>query len=364
MHPQDIINLYKPIIIQISTPKGNGTGFFLRGQNLIITNNHVTQNNTEVVISGQLFEHTLSPVYFNDLKYDLSFIRVPEGIDFPEIKLSTEKVSDGDTVIAIGHPYGLNYTATEGIVSKAKRLQDGLNYIQIDAAINPGNSGGPLVNENGEIIGVNTFIIAGGDNLGFALPCEYLQESLNEYKDHFGKIAVRCPSCTNIITSENIDGEYCPFCGSKVELPALKNETEYKPTGVNTIVENILTELGKDAKLARRGEYGWEVQEDSATIIINYNSNNFIVGDAYLCTLPKMNIGNVYEFLLKENNNLEGLTFSVNKQEILISAFIYDEYLIYETGVEIFRTLFQKANYYDDLLIEKFGCQPRLKEEK
>ena len=363
MLTQDIINLYTPIIIQISTPHGTGTGFYLHDYNLIVTNNHVVQNNNEVVISGKLFQQTLSPVFFNDQKYDLSFIKVPDGLELPEINLSGHNVSDGDTVIAIGHPYGLNYTATEGIVSKAKRLQNGLNYIQIDAAINPGNSGGPLVDGNGEIIGVNTFIIAGGDNLGFALPCEYLQESLNDYKDHFGKIAIRCPSCTNIVTSENIDDKYCPFCGSKVTLPAQTTDGEYKPTGINAIIENILNELGKDVKLSRRGQYRWEVQEESALIIINYNSNNFIVGDAYICRLPKNNIAAVYEFLLKENDNIENMTFSVTNQDILISAFIYDRYLIPETGIDIFRNLFQKANFYDDYLIDNYGCLPRIQEE-
>src|SRR5207244_4683670 len=98
-------------------------------------------------------------------------------------------------------------------------------------AINPGNSGGPLVNSSGDIVGVNTFIIAGGDNLGFALPVNYLVEDLNEYKQYFGKPAIKCYSCSFIVTPENIDGEYCSNCGAKIELPALKKETEYKPVG-------------------------------------------------------------------------------------------------------------------------------------
>jgi serine protease Do len=66
------------------------------------------------------------------------------------------------------------------------RVRDGVKYIQIDAAINPGNSGGPLVNKQGEIIGVNSFIIRGGDNLGFALPVSYLREALEMYAPHRG----------------------------------------------------------------------------------------------------------------------------------------------------------------------------------
>ena len=89
-------------------------------------------------------------------------------------------------MVAIGHPYGLNYTATQGVISKVDRIREGLKFIQIDAAINPGNSGGPLVNSNGEVIGVNSFIIRGGDNLGFALPVNYLKEALKLYLPNKG----------------------------------------------------------------------------------------------------------------------------------------------------------------------------------
>lgn len=371
MDAQEIINLFQPVIIQIATPHATGTGFYVKEYNLIVTNDHVVRGNYEAAISGKLFKRVMSKVYFSDPKNDLAFIGAPEGTDLPAVPLALEHtVHDGDTVIAIGHPYGLNYTATEGIVSRAKRLQNGINYIQIDAAINPGNSGGPLVNLNGEIIGVNTFIIAGGDNLGFALPVDNLIDSLNEYKPHYGKAAVRCQSCMNIVTEENIErsgddayGGYCPFCGAKIELPILNKEQEYHPSGATLIVEKILEQLGKDVKLSRRGPYRWEIQEGSATIFINYNENGFIAGDAFLCRLPKTNIGAIYEFLLRENYGLENAIFSINNQDIILSIIIFDQYLNYESGVEEFKNLFMKADFYDNLLIEKYGALPRAIEE-
>ncbi|MGH2575538.1 MAG: trypsin-like peptidase domain-containing protein [Ignavibacteria bacterium] len=364
MNPQEIINLYQPILIQIATPQGAGTGFYLKDYNLIVTNDHVVRGNSEAVISGHLFKKLMSPVYFNDPQHDIAFIGAPPGIEMPKVDIAeNHPVKDGDTVIAIGHPFGLNYTATEGIVSKAKRLQNNVSYIQIDAAINPGNSGGPLVNSDGEIIGVNTFIIAGGDNLGFALPVNYLVDSLNEYKQYFGKAAIRCLSCSNIVTAENIDGEYCPFCGAKIELPSLKKDGEYKPTGASLLIETIIEQLGKDVKLSRRGPYRWEIEEGSAKITINYNENGFIAGDAFLGSLPKANIGALYEFLLRENYALENIIFSVNGQNIVLSTIILDQYLTYEAGLETFKNLFKKADYYDNLLIEKYGAIPRVSEE-
>ncbi len=124
----------------------------------------------------------MSRVWYTDRKHDLAFLQAPPGVELPELPLGRyESLKDGDNVIAIGHPYGLNYTATQGVISKVDRIRDGLKFIQIDAAINPGNSGGPLVNEEGEVIGVNSFIIRGGDNLGFALPVNYLRTALQLY---------------------------------------------------------------------------------------------------------------------------------------------------------------------------------------
>jgi serine protease Do len=364
MDTQEIIDKLQHVLIQIATPQGTGSGFFLKDYNLIITNNHVVRGNTEAVISGKSFAKILSPVYFNDPKYDIAFIAVPQGVEMPDIKLSqNHPLRDGDEVVALGHPYGLNYTATEGIVSKAQRLKNGVNYIQIDAAINPGNSGGPLVNMDGEIVGINTFIIQGGDNLGFALPINYVIDSLNEYRQYFGKTATRCLSCSFMVTEENVDGEYCPNCGAKIDITSKTKEKEYKPVGAAAIVEQILMALGKDVKLSRRGPSGWEVEEGSATIFINYNENGFIVGDAFLCQLPKTNIGALYEFLLRENYNLEGVIFSINNQDIILSVLIFDQYLSYEAGLNEFKNLLKQADYYDGILIEKFGALPRLKDE-
>ena len=364
MDPQQIIDRFQHVIIQIATPQGTGTGFYVKDENLIITNDHVVKGNSEAVISGRSIPKQISPVYFNDAKYDLAFIKVPEGIELPDISLAEgHVVKDGDQVIAIGHPYGLNYTATEGIVTKSNRLQRGINYIQIDAAINPGNSGGPLVNSNGDIVGVNTFIIAGGDNLGFALPVEYLKEDLAEYKSYFGKYALKCSSCGYFVTEENIDGEYCPNCGTKLEFPVLKKDKEYKPVGAAAVIETIIEQLGKDVKLARRGPYSWEIEEGTAKIIINYNQDGFIVCDSILCTLPKTNIGPMYEFLLRDNYNLESMMFCVNNQDVILSTFIFDQYLTYETGLENMKSLFAAADKYDNLLMEQYGAQKRITDD-
>ena len=364
MQTQEIIDSYQSVIIQIATPHGTGTGFFIKEYGLIITNNHVVSGNAEVVVSGKVFPKIMSPVIYTDPAYDLAFIGPPGGVEMPARNIAKENnVKDGDRVIAIGHPYGLNYTATEGIVSKAKRLQNNLNYIQIDAAINPGNSGGPLVNTQAEVVGINTFIIAGGDNIGFALSSDYIIESLNEYKPFLGKLAVRCASCGNVVTSEMIEDKSCPECGTKIALPEISGKTEYKPAGAAAVIEKILEILGKDVKLSRRGPSAWEVEEGSAVIHITNDENAFIVSDAHICRLPKHNIAPIYEYLLNENYDLGGIFFSVKDQNIILSSLIYNQYLTFETGTEILKSLFTKADFYDNLLIEKFGALPRVTDD-
>ena len=361
-----VIEKYQNAIIQIATQSATGTGFYVKEFDLIVTNAHVIDDNPEVTIAGKIFPKTISRVWYTDRKHDLAFLEVPKEIVLPEIKLGTyESMKDGDRVMAIGHPYGLNYTVTQGVISKVDRIRDGLKFIQIDAAINPGNSGGPLVNQEGEVIGVNSFIIRGGDNLGFALPVNYLREALQLYLPNKGQPSTRCHSCGYLVTPANIDsGKYCPSCGTEVKLPEIP-EKETEPVGVAKTIEEILKALGKDVKLAREGQNNWSVKEGSAKIKISYNPENyFIAGDAYLCQLPAdpMKIKPLYQWLLQENYGMSGLVLSCVKQNIVLSSIIYDLDMTKESGVESFQDLFKKADEYDDHLKKEFGCLERLEE--
>lgn len=366
MDSQQIIERYQKAIIQIATQSGIGTGFYVKEFDLIVTNEHVVAENAEVSIAGKAFDKVFSRVWYTDRKHDLAFLEAPKGIELPEIRLGQyEEMKDGDHVVAIGHPYSLNYTATQGVISKVDRIRDGLKFIQIDAAINPGNSGGPLVNNKGEVIGVNSFIIRGGDNLGFALPVSYLREALKLYQPNKGQASTRCFSCGFLVTETNIDsGKYCPSCGTEVKLPELP-EKEAAPVGAAKTIEDILKELGKDVRLAREGVNHWTVKEGSAKIKITYNAENyFIAGDAYLCLMPldTTKIKALYQYLLQENFRMNGLVLSCVKQNIVLSCVMYDLDMTKETGAEAFRNLFRQADHYDDFLKSEYGCLDRLEE--
>ena len=114
MNKSQIIDTFRDLVIQIATPYSTGTGFILKDEGIIITNEHVIRDNKKVVVKGSTFEKALANVIFADPKYDLAFLSIEQ---FPEINHSvklTDNISltEGDKVIAVGHPFGLKYTAT------------------------------------------------------------------------------------------------------------------------------------------------------------------------------------------------------------------------------------------------------------
>ncbi len=353
MNTQDILDTYVDNIIQIMTPYGTGTGFII--DDLIITNSHVVSGLKEVVISSKLIKRTIAQVIYDDADYDLAFIRIDFKASSNPLKLSLSPVKDGDTTIAIGHPYGLNYTATEGIVSKASRLQDDLEYIQIDAAINPGNSGGPLLNVEGEVTGVNTFIVQNANNLGFALPYFYVDETIQNFKNTKEINIIKCPSCKNLIKEKEIKNDYCFECGTKL-LVAKQRRKGYKPSGATKLLEEILSDLDINVTLARRSQASWRVQSGSARVEINYYENGIIIGDSKLCQIPKDKIDEIYDYLLSQNKKLSYLQFSINENNIYLSYLIVDSSLTLQEGKIAFKRLLDLSDEYDDILINKYNA--------
>lgn len=355
---QKFVETYKNIVIQIATPFSTGTGFYMKAPNLVVTNNHVIEGNKEVTIEGVDLPRQISRVLYSDVKYDLAFLEISDNAVLPHVHLNATPVGEGDRVTAIGHPFGLKYSFTQGIVSNPRHIHNNIDYIQHDAALNPGNSGGPLINTEGEVIGVNTFIIQNGNTIGFSLPAQYLHAALSAFNEGKGEVSVRCPSCLNLVFESTIDKGYCPHCGTKVKLPS--EEDDYVAEGVGLTIEKILKKLEHDVRLSRRGPNSWEIRQGSAKINITYYSQNgLITCDAHLCTLPQQNIKAVYEYLLRENYRNEGVTLSVKGQDIILSLLIYDRYLKDEIAEKLLKNLFEKADYYDNVLVDQYGAKWR-----
>lgn len=154
--------------------KGVGSGFIIDPKGLVVTNNHVVSKATELTVTlpdGRKFK---GKVIGKDSASDLALVKI-EGKDLPSLKLANpDSIRVGQWVVAIGSPLGLKYSVTAGILSAVNRegIKNRVGFLQTDAPINPGNSGGPLMNLQGEVIGVNTAIIQNAQGIGFAVPVD------------------------------------------------------------------------------------------------------------------------------------------------------------------------------------------------
>jgi S1-C subfamily serine protease len=162
--------------------EGTGSGFIIDANGIILTNAHVVDGAdrvTVVLTDGRRFD---GEVLGQDILTDVAVVKI-EATDLPTVPIGdSEQLQPGEWAIAIGNPLGLDNTVTVGIVSATGRSSADIGvsdrrvgFIQTDAAINPGNSGGPLLNQQGEVIGMNTAIISGAQGLGFAVPINTVQ---------------------------------------------------------------------------------------------------------------------------------------------------------------------------------------------
>ena len=158
-----------------------GSGVIVDKRGYILTNNHVIERADEIEVRLSDKRKFKASVVGKDPKTDLAVIKVEATSDLPVAKLGDSgKIRIAEWVMAIGNPFGLDQTVTVGVVSAIGRSDVGIttyeDFIQTDASVNPGNSGGPLVNMSGEVIGINTAIVATGQGIGFAIPVNMARE--------------------------------------------------------------------------------------------------------------------------------------------------------------------------------------------
>jgi serine protease Do len=165
-----------------------GSGFIFDPDGFIITNNHVVEGADKIkvkLLDGREFKATIKG---RDPMTDLALIKIDSGNhDLPVLSLGdSDAMQVGDWVLAVGNPFGLTHTVTQGIISAKGRVIGAGPYddfIQTDASINPGNSGGPLVNLRGEVVGINSAIVASGQGIGFAIPSSIAKSIIPQLKE-------------------------------------------------------------------------------------------------------------------------------------------------------------------------------------
>lgn len=188
---QSVIALYEkinPAIVCIDSHVSNGvscgTGCIIDKRGIILTSAHVLEDGNNVVVTMSNGQDYIARVMTKlGEKKDIALLKIDVPIELKTVKMgNSEKIKVGQKVLAIGNPFGFNGTLTQGIISRIDYVK---NRIQTDAAINPGSSGGPLLNKNGEIIGINQAIFNPDNNIsnigiGFAIPINLVKEYLKE----------------------------------------------------------------------------------------------------------------------------------------------------------------------------------------
>ena len=182
----DFFEKFFPEMPREFTQRSLGTGFIIDPKGLVITNEHVVKNadKIKVKMAGQDGKEYTATVKGRDPQTDIALLQIDAKETFPSLTLGdSDKIRVGDWVVAIGNPFGLGHTVTQGIISaKGRIIGAGRydNFLQTDAAINPGNSGGPLLNLEGEVVGINTAIVATGQGIGFAIPTNMVKNIIEQ----------------------------------------------------------------------------------------------------------------------------------------------------------------------------------------
>ena len=270
--------------------RGMGSGFVVSSDGLILTNAHVVEGSDRVKVTlknGTTYE---GEVMGTDSLTDVAVIKIEADAELPAVTFAdSDQLQPGEWAIAIGNPLGLDNTVTTGIVSATGRTsaQVGVadkrvRFIQTDAAINPGNSGGPLLNAQGEVIGINTAIIQNAQGLGFAIPVNSARDIAEE-----------------LIAKGKVDHPYLGIQMAGI-TPELKQElSRQKNLNVNADEGIVIIDVVPDSPAARAGLQSGDVIQEIA-------GNNITQADEVQQAVAKTEVGDKLALgLLRDEKQLE-----------------------------------------------------------
>ena len=345
----------KQAVFKINTASGSGSGFYLKQQNIFVTNYHVIEGNHQVSVENQMQDRYLAKISYVNPDADLAFLTCETYTPSTNIPFdSVQEVHSRDQVFVLGFPFGMPFTITEGIVSNEKQLLDGKNYIQTDAAVNPGNSGGPVLNASGLLVGVTTAKFTEADNVGFAIPAKVVKEELDvfEKKAPNTGYALKCSSCKSLIYEKT---DYCPNCGANINDKIFDDK---EISRLSKFVENAIQEMGFNPILARSGNEYWEFHSGTALVRIFVYNSNYLYATSPINNLPAANLEVLLKYLL--SNPVSPYQLGISNNQIYLSYRVAVADIFSKKGNEIkqnLSNLMLKADELDDYLVSEFGCE-------
>jgi S1-C subfamily serine protease len=269
--------------------RGQGSGVIIDSSGLVLTNAHVVERVDRVIITLQNGNQVDGKVVGTDQVTDLALVKIKEYPGLESAKLGdSEDIQVGDWAIALGTPYGLESTVTLGIVSSLHRDINTLGFsdkrldlIQTDAAINPGNSGGPLINSNGEVIGINTLVRSGpGAGLGFAIPINLASKVTNQLLAN-GEVIHPYLGAQLVLLNERIAKEHNQDPNALIVLPERSG----------ALVQSVIPQSPAEEGGLRRGD-----------LVINAGGNEINDPKSLLMQVENAQIGKPFELEVVRNN--------------------------------------------------------------
>ncbi len=269
--------------------RGQGSGVIIDSSGLVLTNAHVVERVDHVIITLKNGVQVDGKVIGTDQVTDLALVRVDDPSGLESAKLGdSEDLQVGDWAIALGTPYGLESTVTLGIISSLHRDINSLGFsdkrldlIQTDAAINPGNSGGPLINSNGEVIGINTLVRSGpGAGLGFAIPINLASKVTNQLIES-GEVIHPYLGAQLVLLNERIAKEHNKDPNSLILLPERSG----------ALVQSVIPQSPAEEGGLRRGD-----------LVINAEGNEINDPKSLLMQVENAEIGKPFNLEVLRNN--------------------------------------------------------------
>jgi len=276
----------------------------------------------------------------------------------------SSKLEVGQKTIAIGNPFGLDQTLTTGIVSALGRSVPGdhgvtiRDMVQTDAAINPGNSGGPILNEDKNVIAVTTCKLTSADMVGFGIPSLDVRSFVDGFRTQKAAFGVVCPACDELL---EVKDRYCGSCGTDLEPHGI--ETYFEPPEAHPVVkfvEGALAEAKIDPVLARHGSQNWSFHSGSAPIKIWCCCSEHLCFSSPLAQAGKKNLGDLFRFLLSAEHEPFSFDLAENVVRLNLTFHISDVFARggHDEAASWIAKFVKTADDFDNLLIEKFGCEP------
>jgi len=269
--------------------KGQGSGVIFSREGLVLTNAHVIEKTDQLIVGLSDGRRVLGKIVGQDSLTDLAVIKLKDKGPWPTAPLGdSNNLKVGDWAIAVGNPFGLENTVTLGIISNLNRdvAQLGISdkridLIQTDAAINPGNSGGPLINANGEVIGINTLVRSGpGAGLGFAIPINLASKVTNQLLTN-GEVIHPYLGAQLVLLNERIAKEHNQDPNALIFLPERSG----------ALVQSVIPQSPAEEGGLRRGD-----------LVINAGGNAINDPRSLLMQVENAQIGKPFELEVVRNN--------------------------------------------------------------